>query len=65
MTLTVHFFKPSGKWYTTEEIEILFDTWDPILNLKETLKVTLKNRLKGMIAVVTDHPQYPIMLTEW
>lgn len=48
----VDFFKPSGKWYTTEAIAIFDYSGDNIHEVvKNAIKDHLKGRLKGMTAV--------------
>lgn len=48
--LEVHFFRPSGKWYTSEEIDFPEDTkaW----TARRVIEEQLKGRLSGMSAVV-------------
>lgn len=47
-TFTIHFFKPSGKWYTTEEVEFM-----PSRGLRDALK-QMGRRMLGMTAVCVD-----------
>lgn len=49
MIVTVYFFKPSGKWYTTERYE-----WPDHERLFEN--VLPSERLRGMHAVCIDNP---------
>ena len=63
MKVSVEFFKPTGKWYTTEEIE-----WIEIKGktgnyvLRHSLRASL-NGLYGMWAVCLDNPRgFPLMI---
>ena len=49
----VDFFKPSGKWYTTEAVLFPHHTWNlhPADALRSACELALNNRLNGMIAV--------------
>ncbi|HEY5588250.1 MAG TPA: hypothetical protein VIK86_04750 [Candidatus Paceibacterota bacterium] len=49
-TIIITYFKPSGKYYTEETIEISEDT--PCYDISSSVKPLLK--LKDMIAVITD-----------
>lgn len=65
----VDFFKPSGKWYTTEEFEFLWYTDKFITDaFRESLLKAFPNRYTGMTAVCL-HPhhehEHPLMLPEW
>ena len=66
----VDFFKESGKYYTTEEIEFPPETYDydPYSAVAVSLKTQLGKRLDGMTAVCLEpycsHP-YPIMIKNW
>lgn len=60
----VDFFKPSGKWYTTEAV--MFVTYDGCIHkaFSESLDRHLSGRLEGMIAVcITPHHKngHPLM----
>lgn len=63
--MTVHFFKPSGKWYCTEAMDWLEEADDATVRQAfiRTLKTTLGTRLWGMTAVCIEpggrnaHPQ--------
>ena len=51
----VDFFKPSGKWYTTEAVRVPgTEHWDKIENFKAALKSHLEGRLNGMTAVALE-----------
>lgn len=53
--ITVHFFRPSGKWYTTETMDWLGQEGEPLCKgLMRSLKVALGQRLWGMTAVCVD-----------
>lgn len=55
MTIKVHFFKATGKWYTTEDVPVMFEPGGiAIREFREALRVHLGGRLQGMIAVTTD-----------
>lgn len=59
--VTVHFFKPLGKWYTTEEI--LFPADCAVWHARAIIEVYLQGRLEGMTATITDDASpwgYPI-----
>lgn len=60
----VHFFKESGKWYSTEYFEFEDDmTWN---DLYATIKEHYKDKYSGMSLVVTNFGSYshgvPIMI---
>jgi len=50
----VHFFKTTGKWYTTEPVQIPIGTapWE----VRKVIESYLDGRLRGMTAVITDAP---------
>lgn len=66
----VHFFKESGKWYATEQID-----WDGLYNeplIHDAFRIALKRQLKGrfeeMWAVcITPYHQnsHPITIKDW
>lgn len=63
----VDFFKPSGKWYTTEvlDLEEYYDASIPVDAVKEALQNHLGGRMRGMWAVVLDpylRMSFPIMI---
>lgn len=64
-TLKAVFFKESGKWYATEEME--FDKATDWQILYDTIKEYFKNKYSDMTLVVTDFGDYehtvPIMIT--
>jgi len=64
----VDFFRPGGKWYTTEAVRWLY--YDDGMTVMETFKLSLKKhlngRLDGMTAVCLEpyHVNaYPVMVT--
>jgi hypothetical protein len=66
----VDFFKPSGKWYTTEAVEFGIEDEDLNRRFLDALKLHLRRpdgqlRLAGMWAVClepySDHP-FPLMV---
>lgn len=68
-SVRVDFFKPSGKWYTTEAVELDASRWNDA-NIKgmfmDSLEAHLQGRLRGMIAVCLEpYSQYahPFMAT--
>lgn len=69
-TIEVHFFKPSGKWYTTETIGWTEGTGTLCDELAWALREHLKQengeyRLSGMTAVCTQFPGdrgHPMMM---
>lgn len=66
MRVVVHFFRPSGKWYTDETVEFTDSGGLPHENfslcLREHFVTTTPLRLKDMIAVCINIPDYcPIM----
>lgn len=57
---SVSFFKPSGKWYTDEDIEIPQGMF--VWEARDVIKKHLAGRLVGMTAVLLDGPWgYPAM----
>lgn len=62
----VDFFKPSGKWYTTEAIKWLdYEGWDLPKILRESIKTQNGNRLSDMIAVCLNPYskfEHPVMI---
>ena len=52
----VHFFKESGKWYTTEYFE--FDDSITFDGLYDSIREHYKNRYSGMSIVVTNFGSY-------
>ena len=74
----VDFFKPSGKWYTTEEMH-----WDRYYSygnnedsvfesthdtFKRCLREQIGDQYKGMIAICLEpyhEHSYPLMVTDW
>ena len=67
--IRVDFFKPSGKWYTTESIKWVGSyTTDLHEGFKRSLRASLGDRLKGMTAVCL-HPYhelaFPLMIDDW
>ena len=69
--IRVDFFKPSGKYYTTEAIEWLPTDEDksyPVDIFKYSLREHLQGRLKDMVAVCLETEfcaGFPLMITEW
>lgn len=59
MQVTVMYFKPSGKWYTTEEITLPDESWSWDIRVRQAL------RIKGMHAVIMEpNPWgFPTMIT--
>ncbi len=58
-TALVEFFKPSGKWYRTEQIPMLEDITAKCLSdgtFHEIVKIYLDGRLSGMTYISTINP---------
>jgi hypothetical protein len=59
MKTRVDFFKPSGKWYTTEYLDITRIPAGSVAadEFRYTLRKHLSGRLSGMWAVVRESPE--------
>lgn len=65
----VDFFRPGGKWYTTEAINMteVYDLF-PAEGLKKALAAQVGTRLSGMWAVCLEPycaHAFPVMVTKW
>lgn len=58
MRIEVHFFKESGKYYTTEDVEMTASTGLPRENFELSVYRAIEGRLRGMFAVSAD-PKLP------
>lgn len=66
----VDFFKASGKWYTTEAVDMEpFYEMGPVEGLQQALRVHLSDgRLRDMTAVCLEpysRHSYPVMIKDW
>mgnify|MGYP001381456361 CR=1 FL=1 len=65
-TVLVVFFKPSGKYYTEEQVPMPYrGEGEPVSYFKECLKNYLNGRLRDMVAVCIEPNHkfsYPIMV---
>jgi len=67
----VDFFKPSGKWYTTEAVKFTSYKGQSQDIFRESLRNHFKNtpgRLEGMVAVCLEpyvEHSFPLMITGW
>jgi hypothetical protein len=68
MKITVQFFKDSGKWYTEESVEWQETNLLPHDNMSISLRKHFEgtpNRLKDMLMVCIDVPNYCPMMGRW
>jgi hypothetical protein len=67
-SVRVDFFRPSGKWYTTEAVKLNgndYNTTDPVNSFRMVVQAHLNGRLKGMWAVCLQpyyNLEFPIMI---
>lgn len=68
MKIAVHFFKSSGKWYTEETVEWQKTEFLPHDNMSISLRKHFEetpNRLRDMIAVCIEVPDYCPIMGRW
>ena len=70
MIIEVNFFKESGKWYTSEQVDFTGLYSEPNIHeaFKNALRRHLKDRLQGMWAICIEpwhkYP-FPLMTRDW